>query len=217
MSWWDGDFFFGQYSDVSHVAEIYQDKTGTQSSEATNRPALPDHNEDVAGQTSYCQFDLNQEPCDDEDVNRECYGGEQSHPPKWPLKRKKLTLYTKIWTGIPMRAVDNGYVVVTGRSKKKKGTDDVNKIWLVCDRGGEHNSTTIFRREGADLQGVYVTRIARFNGLIDLEPAGMEAFHPVRLDRRMVLGMRIAQTFPRLGLRFSLDRGDFCLFFHRTS
>ncbi|KAD4178303.1 hypothetical protein E3N88_26894 [Mikania micrantha] len=51
--------------------------------------------------------------------------------------------------------------------------------------------------EGADLRGVYVTRIARFNGLIDMEPAGMEAFRPVRLDRRTVLGMRIAQTFPR--------------------
>ncbi|KAL8229253.1 hypothetical protein R6Q57_014153 [Mikania cordata] len=24
MSWWDEDFFFGQYSDVSRVAEIYQ-------------------------------------------------------------------------------------------------------------------------------------------------------------------------------------------------
>ncbi|KAL8250944.1 hypothetical protein R6Q59_034637 [Mikania micrantha] len=24
MSWWDGDFFFGQYSDVSRVAETYQ-------------------------------------------------------------------------------------------------------------------------------------------------------------------------------------------------
>ncbi|KAD2805961.1 hypothetical protein E3N88_39338 [Mikania micrantha] len=31
--------------------------------------------------------------------------------------------------------------------------------------------------ERPDLQGVYVTRISRFNGLIDLEPVGMEAFH----------------------------------------
>ncbi|KAL8200443.1 hypothetical protein R6Q57_011782 [Mikania cordata] len=76
MSWWDRDFFFGQYSDVSRVAETYQDETGVQSSEATNRPVLPDLNEEVAGQTSYWQFDLNQEPCVDEDVNRECYAGE---------------------------------------------------------------------------------------------------------------------------------------------
>ncbi|KAD6453640.1 hypothetical protein E3N88_08345 [Mikania micrantha] len=31
-------------------------------------------------------------------------------------------------------------------------------------------------------------------------PAGMEAFHPVRLDRRTVHYMRIVQRFPRLGL-----------------
>ncbi|KAD5803320.1 hypothetical protein E3N88_14680 [Mikania micrantha] len=63
--------------------------------------------------------------------------------------------------------------------------------------------------------GVYVTRIARFNGLIDLEPAGMKAFHPVHLDRRTVLGMRIAQTFPRLRLRFSLVRGVVSLWLKR--
>ncbi|KAD2393875.1 hypothetical protein E3N88_40852 [Mikania micrantha] len=72
----------------------------------------------------------------------------------------------------------------------------------------EYFSTYYHRQErGLIFGGVYVTRIARFNGLIDLEPAGMEAFHPVRLDRRTVLGMRIAQTFPRLGLRFSLVKG----------
>ncbi|KAD3642229.1 hypothetical protein E3N88_31453 [Mikania micrantha] len=62
----------------------------------------------------------------------------------------------------------------------------------------EYFSTYYHRQErGLIFGGVYVTRIARFNGLIDMEPAGMEAFHPVRLDRRTVLGMRIAQTFPR--------------------
>ncbi|KAD7480038.1 hypothetical protein E3N88_03174 [Mikania micrantha] len=64
----------------------------------------------------------------------------------------------------------------------------------------EYFSTYYHRQErGLIFGGVYVTRIARFNGLIDMEPAGMEAFHPVRLDRRTVLGMRIAQTFPRFG------------------
>ncbi|KAD2804253.1 hypothetical protein E3N88_37630 [Mikania micrantha] len=72
----------------------------------------------------------------------------------------------------------------------------------------EYFSTYYHRQErGLIFGGVYVTRIARFNGLIDMEPAGMEAFHPVRLDRRTVLGMHIAQTFPRVGLRFSLQRG----------
>ncbi|KAL8189567.1 hypothetical protein R6Q57_029133 [Mikania cordata] len=56
MSWWDGDFFFGQHSDVSRVAETYHEETGVQSSKATNRPVLPDLNEEVAGQTSYEPF-----------------------------------------------------------------------------------------------------------------------------------------------------------------
>ena len=63
-----------------------------QSSEATNRPALPDLNEEVAGQTLYWQFDLNQEPCDDEDVNRECYGGEQSQPPQVAVKKEEADI-----------------------------------------------------------------------------------------------------------------------------
>ncbi|KAD3337899.1 hypothetical protein E3N88_33420 [Mikania micrantha] len=105
MSWWDIDFFFGQYSDVARVAETYQDETGVQSYEATNRPALPDLNEEVAGQTSYWQFDLNQEPCVDEDVNRECYGGEQSHPPQVAVKKEEadimdISLMTTLFSDI---------------------------------------------------------------------------------------------------------------------
>ncbi|KAD3337403.1 hypothetical protein E3N88_32923 [Mikania micrantha] len=72
----------------------------------------------------------------------------------------------------------------------------------------EYFSTYYHRQErGLIYEGVYVTRIARFNRLIDLEPAGMEAFHPVHLDRRTVQGMRIVQKFPQLGLRFSLEKG----------
>ncbi|KAD3640130.1 hypothetical protein E3N88_29353 [Mikania micrantha] len=71
MSWWDGDFFFGQYSDVSRVAETYQEETGVQSSEATNTPVLPDLNEEVVGQTS------------------ECYAGEQSHSPQVAVKEEE--------------------------------------------------------------------------------------------------------------------------------
>ncbi|KAL8244508.1 hypothetical protein R6Q59_010766 [Mikania micrantha] len=58
-----------------------------------------------------------------------------------------------------------------------------------------------------DLFFLYCILSGRPCNLAHLEPAGMEAFHPVRLDRRTVLGMRIAQTFPRLRLRFSLVRG----------
>ncbi|KAD4386030.1 hypothetical protein E3N88_26199 [Mikania micrantha] len=69
-----------------------------------------------------------------------------------------ISLMTKLFSDIhsvvelmawvKSRALDNGYVVVTGRSKRKKGTNEVNKIWLVCDRGGEHNSAAILRRTG---------------------------------------------------------------------
>ncbi|KAD7477770.1 hypothetical protein E3N88_00906 [Mikania micrantha] len=167
MSWWDGDFFFDQYSDVSRVAETYQNETGVQSSKATNRPALLDLNEEVVSQTSYRQFDLNQEPCDDEDVNRECYGGEQSHPPQVAVKKEEADIVyqnmdrntneifisvEELMAWVKSRALDNGYVVVTGRSKKKNGTDEVNKIWLVCDHGGEHNSTAILRRQKRQTQ-----------------------------------------------------------------
>ncbi|KAL8227359.1 hypothetical protein R6Q57_017191 [Mikania cordata] len=37
MSWWDRDFFFGQYSDVSRVAETYQPQAGPQLSEISFR------------------------------------------------------------------------------------------------------------------------------------------------------------------------------------
>ncbi|KAL8242011.1 hypothetical protein R6Q59_012313 [Mikania micrantha] len=74
------------------ISAALKDETGAQSSEATNRPALPDLNEEVAGQTSYWQFDLNHEPCDDEDVNRECYGGEQSQPPQVAVKKEEADI-----------------------------------------------------------------------------------------------------------------------------
>ncbi|KAL8229645.1 hypothetical protein R6Q57_014545 [Mikania cordata] len=90
MSWWDGDFFFDQYFDVSRVAETYQ------------------------------IF----------------------------ISVEELMAWMK------SRALDNRYVVVTGRSKKKKGTDEVNKIWLVFDRCGEHNSMAILRRTGSKKSAV---------------------------------------------------------------
>ncbi|KAD6453816.1 hypothetical protein E3N88_08522 [Mikania micrantha] len=61
--------------------------------------------------------------------------------------------------------------------------------------------------ERTDLRGVYVTRIARFHGLIDIEPADMEAVYPIRLDSRTMHGMHIVQRFPHLGLRFALEKG----------
>ncbi|KAL8199419.1 hypothetical protein R6Q57_012987 [Mikania cordata] len=49
---------------------------------------------------------------------------------------------------IKSRALDNGYIVVKRRTKKSNTTGSVIKVWLVCDRGGEHNSIAIFRRSG---------------------------------------------------------------------
>ncbi|KAD0507644.1 hypothetical protein E3N88_44149 [Mikania micrantha] len=55
--------------------------------------------------------------------------------------------------------------------------------------------------------GVYVTRIAQFPGLIDIEPTDLDTVHPVRLDSRTMHGMHIVQRFPYLGLRFALEKG----------
>ncbi|KAL8227540.1 hypothetical protein R6Q57_015124 [Mikania cordata] len=59
--------------------------------------------------------------------------------------------------------------------------------------------TTYYHRQkrGLIFGGVYVTRLARANGLIDMEPACMQAFAPVRLDKRTVQGMRVVQKFPK--------------------
>ncbi|KAL8227649.1 hypothetical protein R6Q57_015233 [Mikania cordata] len=72
----------------------------------------------------------------------------------------------------------------------------------------EYFSTYYHRQErGLIYGGVYVTRLARANGLIYMEPAGMQAFAPVRLDKRTVQGMRVVQKFQGAGLRFSLQKG----------
>ncbi|KAL8208169.1 hypothetical protein R6Q57_007581 [Mikania cordata] len=101
MSWWDGDFFFGQYSDVSRVSETYQMEISLMATLFSD-----------------------------------------------------IHFFEEMMAWVTRRALDNVYVVVTGRSKKKKGTDEVNKIWLVCDHGGEHNSTAILRRTGSKKSAV---------------------------------------------------------------
>ncbi|KAL8264642.1 hypothetical protein R6Q59_022772 [Mikania micrantha] len=50
-----------------------------------------------------------------------------------------------VW--VKNRSVDNGYIVVTARSKKKG--DIVMKVWLVCDRSGEHKTIATRRRSGS--------------------------------------------------------------------
>ncbi|KAL8229413.1 hypothetical protein R6Q57_014313 [Mikania cordata] len=69
--------------------------------------------------------------------------------------------------------------------------------------------TTYYHRQERWLiyGGVYVTRLARANGLISMVPAGMQAFASVRLDKQTVQGMRVVQMFPGVGFRFSLQKG----------
>ncbi|KAL8211551.1 hypothetical protein R6Q57_005988 [Mikania cordata] len=107
---------------------------------------------------------------------------------------------------------------VTGRGMSQEWCTSQDLFYLYCLLSGrpcnlvrclaEYFSTYYHRQERRLIYGgVYVTRIVRFYGLIDLEPVGMEAFHPVRLYRRTVQGMRIVQKFPGLRLRFSLQKG----------
>ncbi|KAD0442691.1 hypothetical protein E3N88_44263 [Mikania micrantha] len=89
--------------------------------------------------TMFCKK-YRHEPCVDDDVNRECYAGEQSHPPQVAVKEEEADVVyqnmdcntneifisvEELMAWVKSRAIDNGYVVVTGRSKKKKGTNEV--------------------------------------------------------------------------------------------
>lgn len=47
---------------------------------------------------------------------------------------------------VQRRGLDNGYVIVKRRSKKK-GDKDV-KVWLNCTRSGEHKSVAVLRKTG---------------------------------------------------------------------
>ncbi|KAL8210150.1 hypothetical protein R6Q57_006882 [Mikania cordata] len=276
MSWWDGDFFFGQYSDVSRVAETYQ------------------------------------EPCVDEDVNRECYAGEQSHPPLVVVKDEEpdvlyqnmnwftneyrlitveflstfiyrprapdqpeaapqpaevsfrlcggayemslaefgnaLGLYTEeeltmaIYTSAIYTADDavvsawwprigDEPFVRAARVTRRRDPlirylhrvisssitgCGMSQEWCTgrpCNVArclAEYFSTYYHRQErGLIFGGVYVTRLARANVLIDIEPAGMQAFAPVHLDKRTVQGMRVVQSSQGWGFDFPFRRGSF--------
>ncbi|KAD5802320.1 hypothetical protein E3N88_13680 [Mikania micrantha] len=62
---------------------------------------------------------------------------------------------------VKSRAVDNGYIVVTARSKKKG--DVVKKVWLVCDRGGEHKTVATRRRSGSKKIGCPFKLVGIYN------------------------------------------------------
>ncbi|KAD5961823.1 hypothetical protein E3N88_13296 [Mikania micrantha] len=62
---------------------------------------------------------------------------------------------------VKSRAVDNGYIVVTARSKKKG--DVVKNVWLVCDRGGEHKTVATRRRSGSKKIGCPFKLVGVYN------------------------------------------------------
>ncbi|KAD5803224.1 hypothetical protein E3N88_14584 [Mikania micrantha] len=64
---------------------------------------------------------------------------------------------------VKSRALDNGYIVVKRRTKKSKTLGSVIKVWLMCDRGGEHNSIAIFRRSGSKKIGCLFQLIVLYN------------------------------------------------------
>ncbi|KAL8197712.1 hypothetical protein R6Q57_024246 [Mikania cordata] len=131
-----------------------------------------------------------------------------------------LGLYTKeeLTTAIYTTAIHTADdAVVSAWTWHEPGVVHVSGfIFLYCILSGrpcnlarclaEYFSTYYHRQErGLIYDGVYVTRLARVNALIDIEPAGMQAFAPVRLDKRTMQGMRVVQKFPGVGLRFSLQ------------
>ncbi|KAD4887977.1 hypothetical protein E3N88_20050 [Mikania micrantha] len=138
MSFWDGSFF--NYS-------------------------VPDLNEEPPVEYSYGTIHLNAEPNVDVGFDSQAsYGfvyddSKQSNPEEgyeekpvasninWETKEEFMSEKALVeW--VKSRALDNGYIVVKRRTKKSKTIDSVIKVWLMCDRSGEHNSIAILRRSG---------------------------------------------------------------------
>ncbi|KAL8196871.1 hypothetical protein R6Q57_024368 [Mikania cordata] len=62
---------------------------------------------------------------------------------------------------VKSRAVDNGYIVVTARSKKKG--DVVKKVWLVCNRSGKYKTVASRRRFGSKKIGCPFKPVGVYN------------------------------------------------------
>ncbi|KAD4384566.1 hypothetical protein E3N88_24734 [Mikania micrantha] len=67
-------------------------------------------------------------------------------------------------------ALDNGYIVVKRRTKKSKTTGSVIKVWLMCDRGGEHNRIAILRRSGIKKNSCPFQLIGLYNENLEGHP-----------------------------------------------
>ncbi|KAD3337353.1 hypothetical protein E3N88_32873 [Mikania micrantha] len=114
--------------------------------------SVPDLNEEPPVEYSYGTIDLNTEPNADVGFDSQAsYGfmyddSKQSNP-------------------------EEGYEEKPGasnskeerRTKKSKTTGSVIKVWLMCDRGGEHNSIAILRRSGSKKIGCLFQLIGLYN------------------------------------------------------
>ncbi|KAD5508584.1 hypothetical protein E3N88_16287 [Mikania micrantha] len=153
MSFWDGSFF--NYS-------------------------VPDLNEEPPVEYSYGTIDLNAEPNADVGFDSQASYGfvyddskqsytEEGYEKKpvasnvdWETKEEFMS-EEALTEWVKSRAVDNGYIVVKRRTKKSKTTGSVIKVWLMCDRGGEHNSIAILRRSGSKKIGCPFQLIGLYN------------------------------------------------------
>ncbi|KAD3640592.1 hypothetical protein E3N88_29815 [Mikania micrantha] len=140
----------------------------------------PDLNEEPPVEYSYGTIDLNAEPNADFGFDSQASyvfvydDSKQSNPEEgyeekpaasnvnWETKEEFMSDEALVgW--VKSRALDNGYIVVKRRTKKSKTTGSVIKFWLMCDRGGEHNSIAILRRSGNKKIGCPFQLIGLYN------------------------------------------------------
>ncbi|KAD4384886.1 hypothetical protein E3N88_25054 [Mikania micrantha] len=141
---------------------------------------VPDLNEEPPVVYSYGTIDLNAEPNADVGFYSQASYGfvyddckqsytEEGYEEKpgasnvnWETKEEFITEEALVgW--VKSRAVDNAYIVVKRRTKKSKTTGSVIKVWLMCDRGGEHNSIAILRRSGSKKIGCPFQLVGLYN------------------------------------------------------
>ncbi|KAD3338270.1 hypothetical protein E3N88_33791 [Mikania micrantha] len=127
--------------------------------------SVPDLNEEPPVEYSYGTIDLNAEPNADVSFDSQASyefvydDSKQSNPEEAYEFMSEEALVG--W--VESRALDNGYIAVKRRTKKSKTTGSVIKVWLMCDRGGEHNSIAILRRSGSKKIGCPFQLIGLYN------------------------------------------------------
>ncbi|KAD4889091.1 hypothetical protein E3N88_21164 [Mikania micrantha] len=185
MSFWDVNFFFGD-------DKIEQDSVGRSYYGDSKPQELPDLNEEPNFQAYNANRipDLNEDPCvepfysyenkqefgwesqpsykheanevysETQNSGHDYYDGGHHGKVVWNTDKEFMS-HDELVAWVKSRAVDNGYIVVTARSKKKG--DVVKKVWLVCDRGGEHKAVATCRRSGSKKIGCPFKLVGVYN------------------------------------------------------